>query len=86
MIDIIELKRQTSALQSAVSSKVGEGGERIPSFGDGSIWDGRFRLIDFIMAAEAFMVESHCCLADMVFVRSKGMARSKGNWVEGCFC
>lgn len=84
IINILESKRETSAVELAVSSKVG-GGERIPRLGDGFIWDGRFRLIRLMMAAEAFMLESHCCLADTVFVRSKGKARSKGNWWKDVF-
>lgn len=36
------------------------------------------------MAAEAFMVEFHYCLAEIVFVRSKG--KNVWNWAKARYC
>ena len=59
------------------------GGKRTRRLGDGSILEGRVR-VDMLMATEAFMVEFHHCLAEMVFVRSKG--KSVWIWAKARYC
>lgn len=44
-------------------NRMGNGGKRIPRPGDGSLQEGRFGG-NILMAAEAFMVEFHYCLAE----------------------
>lgn len=62
---MIEQKRKEIALKSALSNGMDNWGKRIPRPGNGCVKDGRVRLVGFIMAAEAFMVEL-CCLAGPV--------------------